>query len=53
MYAPTFLKTTIILEFLHGFVGATLRGRPIILAKIRIPAFMGCMLKYNCIFCRI
>jgi hypothetical protein len=36
MYAPTFLTITIILEFLDGFVGATLRGRPIILAKIRI-----------------
>jgi len=35
MYAPTFLAITIILEFLHGFVGATLRGGPIILAKIR------------------
>ncbi len=28
--APTFLKITIILEFLHRFVGAALRGRPII-----------------------
>jgi hypothetical protein len=28
--APTILEITIILEFLHRFVGAALRGRPII-----------------------
>ncbi len=28
--APTFLKIAIILEFIHRFVGAALRGRPII-----------------------
>ncbi len=34
--APTFLKIAIILEFLHRFVGAALRGRPINLSSLEL-----------------